>query len=86
MNDTSSHVDVIYRRLLANASGETRLRFASGSFESAKVIVRASFSDVEDELLLRKKMFLRFYGEDVDDVFTQNFFEFLTMKKGTRSK
>jgi hypothetical protein len=77
MNDTSADVNSTYRRLLANLTGEGRLRLASESFESAKIIVRASFSDIHDELVLRKEMFLRFYGADMDDIFVRNFFEFL---------
>jgi hypothetical protein len=77
MNDTSADVNSTYRRLLGNLTGEGRLRLASESFESAKIIVRASFSDIHDELVLRKEMFLRFYGADMDDIFVRNFFEFL---------
>lgn len=77
MNDTPSLVNATYRRLLANVTGEERLRFASESFEAAKVIVRSSFSGIEDDLLLKKKMFLRFYGDDVNDSYIQDFFYYL---------
>ena len=78
MNDTSALVNTAYRQLFVHLSGEERLRLASESFESAKVIVRASFSGIESEVELRKKMFLRFYGNDVDEMFIQKFFESLT--------
>ena len=79
MNDTSALVNTAYRQLLEHVSGEERLRFASESFESAKVIVRASLSGIENEVELRKKMFLRFYGNDVDEMFIQKFLEYLTV-------
>lgn len=82
MNDTPSLVNATYRRLLANVTGEERLRFASESFESAKVIVRASLSGIEGDIELRKKVFLRFYGNDVGEMFTKKFFEHLTLNSG----
>lgn len=79
MNDTPAIVNTTYRQLLDDLTGEERLRFASDSFEAAKVIVRSSFSGLEDDLLLKKKMFLRFYRDDVSEMFTQKFFDHLTV-------
>jgi hypothetical protein len=80
MNDTPAIVNSTYRQLLNRVTGEERLRFASDSYEAAKVIVRSSFSGIEDDLLLKKKMFLRFYGNDVSEMFAKKFFEHLTLK------
>jgi hypothetical protein len=79
MNDTPAIVETTYRQLLARVTGEERLRFASDSFEAAKVIVRSSFPGIEDDLLLKEKMFLRFYGDDVSEMFAKEFFEHLTV-------
>ena len=79
MNDTPSLVNAMYRRLLAKLTGEERLRFASESYESAKVIVRASLSGIEGDIELRKKVFLRFYGNDVGEMFGKKFFEHLAL-------
>ena len=77
MRDTSVVVDDSYRRFLSRVSGEQRLIFASESSESAKTLVAASFSGTEDELLFKKKLFLRFYQSDFDDLYIKKFFECL---------
>ncbi len=82
MNDTPAIVNTTYRQLLDRVTGEERLRFASDSFEAAKVIVRSSFSGIEDDLMLRKEMFLRFYKNDVGEMFAKKFFEHLTLEIG----
>ena len=78
MNDTSALLNTTYQQLFAHLTGEERLQLASESFESAKVIVRASFSGIENEIELRKKWFLRFYGNDLGEVFVQKFLQYLT--------
>lgn len=79
MNDTPAIVNTTYRQLFDRVTGEERLRFASDSFEAAKVIVRSSFSGIEDDLLLKKEMFLRFYRNDVNDNYIQGFFDYLVV-------
>lgn len=79
MNDTPAIVNTTYRQLFDRVTGEERLRFASDSFEAAKVIVRSSFSGIEDDLLLKKEMFLRFYRNDVNDNYIQVFFDYLVV-------
>jgi hypothetical protein len=79
MNDTPAIVNTTYRQLLGHLTGEERLKFASESFEAAKVIIRSSLSGIDDELLLKKKMFLRLYGDDVDDSYVSEFFDHLSM-------
>ncbi len=79
MNDTPANVNSAYRQLLDSMTGEERLRFASESFEAAKVIIRSSLPDIDDELLLKEKMFLRFYGSDVNDRYIREFFDLLSM-------
>lgn len=74
MNDTPENVNTAYRQLLDQMTGEERLRLASESFEAAKVIVRSSLPDVDDELTLKKKMFLRFYGSDFNERYIREFF------------
>jgi hypothetical protein len=78
MNDTSALLNTTYRQLFVHLTGEERLQLASESFESAKVIVRASFSGMENEIELRKKWFLRFYGNDLSEVFVQKFLKYLS--------
>jgi len=66
MNDTTPEMEKLHRELLMQRSGEERVRMACSMFETAKAIALASFRNVS-ESEKRVRLFLRFYGNDVDE-------------------
>ena len=66
MNDTTPEMEALHRKLLMQRSGEERLRMACSMFETARALALASFGDIS-ESEKRVQLFLRFYGDDVDE-------------------
>ena len=67
MNDTTPEVKKIQDRLFAKLSGEERLLMGLEMFETARKIVLSSFPEKLPENEIRKRQFLRFYGNDFSD-------------------
>ena len=68
MNDTSPEIKRKLDELYAGLSGEERMKIASGMFETARKIVLSSFPENLSENEIRKRLFLRFYGDDFSEV------------------
>jgi hypothetical protein len=69
MNDTSSEMDVRYRDMLMQRSGEERLTMGCAMRETARALVEASILEQDPQAApetVRKGLFLRFYGHEFD--------------------
>ncbi len=71
MNDTPKHVEALFRRKLMELTGEERLRMGSEMHECAREIVLASLPAGLGEGERRRRLFLRFYSGDFDEVTTE---------------
>jgi hypothetical protein len=70
MNDTSPDVDVRYRALLMQRSGEERLTMGCSMHAAARALVEASLRRENPQATpeaIRKGLFLRFYGHEFDE-------------------
>jgi len=67
MNDTSPWAKKIQDELFAKLSGEERLLMGLEMFETARKIVLSSFPPNLSENEIRKRLFLRFYGNDFSE-------------------
>jgi len=67
MNDTSPEAKKIQDDLFAKLTGEERMLMGLEMFETAKKIVLSSFPEDLPENEIRKKLFLRFYGNDFSE-------------------
>ena len=71
MDDTRSSVKKIYQDMIEERPPEERLRMGCSMFTTAKAMVEASIREDSPALSLleiRKRIFLRFYGEDFSSV------------------
>jgi hypothetical protein len=69
VSDTSPEVERRYRELLLQRSGEERLRMGCSMHATAQALVRASMLARDPQAspaVLRRALFLRFYGGDFD--------------------
>jgi hypothetical protein len=69
MNDTSPEMDVRYRDMLMQRSGEERLTMGCAMRETARALVEASILEQDPQAApetVRKGLFLRFYGHEFD--------------------
>jgi hypothetical protein len=67
MNDTRPEAKKIQEELFAKLSGEERLLMGLEMFETARKIVLSSFPENLPENEIRKRLFLRFYGNDFSE-------------------
>ncbi len=70
MNDTHPHIETFLRRCMMEKSGEERLKMGFSMYEFSRKLVESSlrFSQPEiSEIVLRQKIFLRFYGDDFNE-------------------
>ncbi len=67
MNDTSPEAKKIQDELFAKLSGEERLLMGLEMFGTARKIVLSSFPPDLTENEIRKRLFLRFYGNDFSE-------------------
>jgi len=68
-SDTNPKVEKLYRELLLSKSNEERLIMGCSMFNTAKKIVKASILNENPEITednLKKEIFIRFYGEEID--------------------
>jgi len=72
MNDTSPEVQKILDEFYAKLSGEERLLMGLEMFETARKIVLSSFPENLPENEIRKRLFLRFYGNDFSEEEKEN--------------
>lgn len=87
MTDTPPEVQRRYRELLLRRSGEDRLRMGCSMHATAQALVRASVLARDPEaspMLLRRALFLRFYGQDFDPATLGRILDWLG--KGTPDK
>ncbi len=69
MNDTSTEMDLRYRALLMQRTGEERLMMGCAMRDTARAIVEASLRERDPHATvetIRKGVFLRFYGQEFD--------------------
>ena len=69
MTDTSPAMDVRYRAMLMQRSGEERLKMGCAMRETARALVESSILDQDPQATpetLRKGLFLHFYGHEFD--------------------
>lgn len=67
MKDTSPDMDVRYRTMLMQRSGEERLTMGCAMRETARVLVESSILEHDPQATpetVRKGLFLRFYGHE----------------------
>ena len=74
MNDTSPEAKRIQDELFAKLTGEERMLMGLEMFETARKIVLSSFPENLSENEIRKRLFLRFYGneftkEQIEEIF-----------------
>lgn len=65
MNDTHPLIEKKMQELIIKKSEEERLSMAFSMFDFAREIV---FSTIKNKKKWRKEMFLRFYGDDFDEI------------------
>jgi hypothetical protein len=69
MNDTSPDMDVRYRAMLMQRSGQERLAMGCSMHATARALVEASLRQQDPQITpeaIRKGLFLRFYGHEFD--------------------
>jgi hypothetical protein len=69
MKDTPPEMDVHYRTMLMQRSGEERLAMGCAMRETARALVEASILEQNPQATpeaIRKGLFLRFYGHEFD--------------------
>jgi len=74
MNDTSPEAKRIQDELFAKLTGEERMLMGLEMFGTARKIVLSSFPENLSENEIRKRLFLRFYGneftkEQIEEIF-----------------
>ena len=67
MNDTAPAIEKKLNQIYLNKSGEEKLLIALKMFETAREIVLSSLPKNLSGKELRKELFLRFYGNEIDD-------------------
>lgn len=71
MKDTTSEMESKFLDMMMSKSGEDRLRMGFSMFETARrqiiTAIREERPDI-DERELRKRVFLRFYGHEFNEV------------------
>ena len=71
MNDTSELMGERFAKMLMQRSSQERLKMGCSMFGAAKQIVKSSILNKDSQLSareLRRQIFLRFYGQDLQDV------------------
>jgi hypothetical protein len=69
MKDTPPEMDVRYRAMLMQRSGEERLKMGCAMRETARALVESSLLEQDPQATpetVRKGIFLRFYGHEFD--------------------
>ena len=70
MNDTSPKAADDYERIIMACSPEERLRMGCSMFDTAKELVKMAVLDQNrnaDSKEIKRKIFLRFYGQEFDE-------------------
>ncbi len=65
MNDTVTEIEDIYFEMFMKRTPIERLKMGFSMFESARKIVLSTLKNKKD---IKKELFLRFYGDDFDDI------------------
>ncbi|OHD29228.1 MAG: hypothetical protein A2086_16685 [Spirochaetes bacterium GWD1_27_9] len=65
MNDANKTVEDIYFNMIMKKTPIERLKMGFSMFESARKIVLSTIKDQKD---IKKELFLRFYGNDFDEL------------------
>lgn len=68
MIDTTFEIENILKQIYQKKSGKEKLLIALKMFETAREIVISSLPENLSEEELRKELFLRFYGNDFDEI------------------
>jgi hypothetical protein len=75
MNDTSPEIQKKLNEIYKNKSGEEKLLIALKMFETARSIVLSSLPGNLSEDEIRRELFLRFYGNEFDDLSKEKILE-----------
>jgi hypothetical protein len=67
VNDTPVNIEEEMIRRMKNLSGLERLKMGASMFDSAKRLVIASMGNGVDGSVLKRQIFLRFYGSDFNE-------------------
>lgn len=70
MNDTSPEMEIRFRKMMMEKSGEERLKMGFSMFDFARKQVIASIKEKypeANENEIKKEVFLRFYGDDFSE-------------------
>lgn len=69
MKDTPPDMEIRYRNMLLQLSGEERLKMGCAMRETARTLIEASIREQDPQATpeaVRKGLFLRFYGHEFD--------------------
>lgn len=69
MTDTTADITQRVRQLCARKTGVERLKMGASMFQTARVLVLASFPSPLSEMEMRHQLCARFYGNLADQVY-----------------
>jgi len=71
MKDTSEQISILFRNMIMKRDPAERLMMGCSMFDSAKTIVKSAILNQNSKItpkVLKKEIFLRFYGTDLDEI------------------
>ncbi|MBV6421036.1 MAG: hypothetical protein DAHOPDDO_02305 [Ignavibacteriaceae bacterium] len=74
MNDTSPRIEEMINQIYLKKTGEEKILIALKMFETARDIVISSLPNDLSDKELKKELFLRFYGDEFDDVIQEKIY------------
>lgn len=74
MNDTSPRIEEMINQVYLKKTGEEKILIALKMFETARDIVISSLPNDLSDKELKKELFLRFYGDEFDDVIQEKIY------------
>lgn len=74
MNDTSPRIEEMINQIYLKKTGEEKILIALKMFETARDIVISSLPKDLSDKELKKELFLRFYGDEFDDVIQEKIY------------
>ncbi|NUM63632.1 MAG: hypothetical protein HUU44_16105 [Ignavibacteriaceae bacterium] len=74
MNDTSPRIEEMINQIYLKKTGEEKILIALKMFETARDIVISSLPNDLSDKELKKELFLRFYGDEFDDIIQEKIY------------
>ncbi|GIK61980.1 MAG: hypothetical protein HND39_07530 [Ignavibacteriota bacterium] len=74
MNDTSPRIEEMINQIYLKKTGEEKILIALKMFETARDIVISSLPKDLSDKELKKELFLRFYGDEFDDIIQEKIY------------